>query len=164
MTFLSSVRIEERDVRDIAHSVTGSMLEVWALSVPRGLPVSGRDHPPYCARVFIDGAFTGAVCLRCTRAFAERAATAMYGEEFGDRDEATRDAVAELTNMIAGNIKSLVSAQIGTTCGLSLPVVTLGEAILTGATLIQECFFHWYGEPVRIQVEALTHLPGVARA
>jgi CheY-specific phosphatase CheX len=151
-----NVSIAERDVRDIVHSVTGSMLEVVGFGSAPLVPTPGSERPPYCARVFINGAFDGSICLRCTRPFADRAAAAMYGEHLDDPDEAARDAVAELANMIAGNIKSLISAQVGSTCGLSLPVVTTGEATFPGATVLQECFFHWHGEPVRILVEVQT--------
>ncbi len=97
--------------------------DVWQYTL--NLPVADAAHTPMgggtlAARVRIHGPWEGSVILRCSPGTARRWALAMFAK----RDEETtaeevRDALGELANMIAGNIKGILDGQFQ----LSLPVV-----------------------------------------
>lgn len=75
--------------------------------------------------VHISGQWRGVLVLQCTAAAAETAAQKIFG--LGDAAPSAddvRDALGELTNMIGGNTKALLSDE---GCFLSLPVVVQGR-------------------------------------
>jgi len=102
--------------------------------------------------VQISGTWSGVVMLRTTNAFVSRAACKMLALEeqeleLGDR----QDTIAELTNMIGGNIKSLVPGP----SFLSLPSVTIGKEFnirVYGTVSETEVPVHCFGEQLCIQV------------
>jgi CheY-specific phosphatase CheX len=72
-------------------------------------------------RVQITGAWPGTVLLECSEKLAKDVARIMF--DLDSREpvrEEVRDAMAEITNITAGNFKSLVGAD----CHLSMPQVT----------------------------------------
>ena len=72
-------------------------------------------------RVQITGAWLGAVLLECSEELAKDVARIMFSLDSGEPTrEETRDALAEIANITAGNFKSLVGGQ----CHLSMPQVT----------------------------------------
>jgi CheY-specific phosphatase CheX len=71
-------------------------------------------------KVQIVGAWRRAVCLECTEELAGKVARAMFGLDAQEpTPDEIRDALAEITNVTAGNLKSLGS----THCQLSTPQV-----------------------------------------
>lgn len=73
--------------------------------------------------VQISGGFTGAVHLVCGRGVIRTAAAQMFSVPEDDlSDEDLRDALGELTNMVGGNIKTLLAG----TEYISLPTVIEG--------------------------------------
>jgi len=73
--------------------------------------------------VTLDGAFNGAVMVQCSTELAQTLTAAMFGSPEAAPDRAdVRDAVGELTNMIAGNLKPLLPGP----SGIGLPVVAFG--------------------------------------
>jgi chemotaxis protein CheX len=105
----------ERAIVEVVHSVCTAILE---------LDVAEIAAPPAPMRanlagwVEISGAWSATVVLRCDEGFAQACAAIMLGED-DCGDDATRDALGELTNMVAGNLKSLLPAP----SRLSLPSV-----------------------------------------
>jgi chemotaxis protein CheY-P-specific phosphatase CheC len=86
-----------------------------------GPGISEREAGILVGRVQITGAWLGTVLLRCPEELANKVARVMFGPDSeGPRREESRDALAEITNMTAGNLKSLV----GRHCHLSMPQVT----------------------------------------
>lgn len=81
------------------------------------LPVA--PGPLLRASVRVSGAWEGVVVLDCPEELARRTATAMLGSQPHDRAQLA-DAIGELTNVIAGNLKVLLPAP----SRLSLPAVT----------------------------------------
>ncbi len=73
--------------------------------------------------VQISGAWTGALLLCAAPAFADLAARTMLDGAASEADQ--RDALGELANMIAGNLKPLLAAP----SFLSLPVVGSGREL-----------------------------------
>ena len=74
--------------------------------------------------VQIWGGFAGAVHLMCVRSVVRAAAARMFAIPEGDlKDEDLRDALGELTNMVGGNVKTLLPGSDF----LSLPTVIEGS-------------------------------------
>jgi chemotaxis protein CheX len=75
------------------------------------------------ACVQLAGAWEGSVLLYCTQELARRAAAVMFGTTVeAVSGEEVEDALGELANMTAGNIKTLLPRP----CELSLPAVVDG--------------------------------------
>src|SRR3978361_1253536 len=73
--------------------------------------------------VQITGGWAGAVTIRRATALAARFAAVMFGCEADTlSDEEVRDALGELTNMLAGSVKGMVPEE----CQLGIPAVADG--------------------------------------
>jgi chemotaxis protein CheX len=89
-------------------------------------PIPGPDHSEQevgivTARVQVTGAWRGAVLLECSEELAKKVARTMFGLDSEEPTrEQVRDALAEITNVTAGNFKSLACGR----CHLSTPQVT----------------------------------------
>src|SRR5208337_4490302 len=92
-------------------------------------PIPGPGLPELRAgmvtgRVQIIGAWLGTVLLECSEKLAKTVARIMFGLDSQEpTPEEVRDALAEMTNMAAGNFKPLAGGH----CHLSLPHVTASE-------------------------------------
>ena len=113
----------EFQTSDITEIVTG----IWTSML--GFPIESRSEPPsfdddavrISARVLITGEWDGAVVVNCSEALGRRVATAMLQDESLEMTLGTVfDAVGEVTNMTAGNVKNLISGL----CRLTTPKVT----------------------------------------
>ena len=103
-------------------------------------------------QVNISGGWEGQVRLHATAALARSTAEkifAMPPESIQAQDQI--DTIYELTNIIAGNIKSLLPEP----CQLSLPTVQLGsewEPSVAEADLVSELAFECEGHPLLVTV------------
>lgn len=130
------------------------------------------------ALVGLTGNWSGAGTLACSPALANRAAAAMFMSEPAEdpnaiNDEAL-DTVAELTNMVVGNIKNTLENHLGP-MAISIPSVIYGRNFhfrsLTGK-VIASLAFRWDSEPLEIKVvlapssdhESATRLRGAVMA
>jgi CheY-specific phosphatase CheX len=111
--------VMERDITDIASAIWSTMIEP-AGSVTRTDDLVGPT-PVNCA-VHIGGVWRGAVLFRCGESTATDLTRALLGADGEPTADDVRDAVGELTNMLAGNIKALLPGP----STLSLPAVALG--------------------------------------
>lgn len=104
---------------------------VWAFvgeNPQRAVAGTTATEDAWTGCVLVEGRFHGAVTVACTRRFAHRLAGLMFGDDRSAlADAAARDALAEFTNVVGGNVKSLISEMVGETCVLSLPMVATGE-------------------------------------
>jgi chemotaxis protein CheX len=109
------------DIFSIAQNVLDTMVKVEAFVQQDRRLDDIENHVTGCIQ--ISGTWQGAVVLQTTDGFARNAASRMLCIENIDltRDD-IQDAMAELTNMIGGNIKS----QVPGPSYLSLPTVTTG--------------------------------------
>jgi chemotaxis protein CheX len=108
-------------IQDSVATIWSSILGLEAQPVPRAPAFTSQVYLTGCIQ--ITGRWQGAVTLDCPAALAARATALMFGLDREDVDGfQIYDALGELTNMIAGNFKSLLHQP----CDLSLPVVTQG--------------------------------------
>lgn len=96
-------------------------------SLTRGQPfLKGGSQPDYeiSGVIGLAGIAKGTVVLRLCREAAVMAASAMLGERLNEIDADVRDAVGELTNMVAGSAKAQLEHLALT---VSLPSVITGR-------------------------------------
>lgn len=113
----------ERSVAELAESVWEQTIGVALVPVPAGEPVAeGRTIEGH---VHVSGQWRGTLVLQCSFAAAEAATRQMFslGESVPTLGD-VQDAIGELTNMVGGNVKALMSED---GCFLSLPVVVEGR-------------------------------------
>jgi chemotaxis protein CheX len=113
----------EPEICNYTESVWDSIL---SLKVTRSednfCPIGKEDTLAGC--VHIVGAWEGAIALQCPKPLARKAAAIMFSvKEENTTMEMIQDAIGELTNMIGGNIKSLLPSP----CYLSLPTVAVTD-------------------------------------
>lgn len=77
------------------------------------------------AVISFSGAWHGALCLQCSERQAKLFAQLFMGDDSGERDEERRDVMAELANIIAGNLKVILPHGAQS----SLPAVFTGNAL-----------------------------------
>lgn len=110
------------------------------------------EHTPITGCVQIAGAWAGAVLVQTTGNFAAHAASKMLSIEETEVQKADcQDAMAEIANMIGGNIKSLVPGP----SVLSLPTVTSGDDFdirIFGATVENSVGMVVGGQQLRVIV------------
>ena len=108
------------DITEIVSGIWTSML---------GFPIEPRSERPafdedacvISARVLITGEWDGAVVINCTEELGRRVASEMLQDENVQMTLGTIfDAVGEVTNMTAGNVKNMISGL----CRLTTPKVT----------------------------------------
>jgi chemotaxis protein CheX len=76
------------------------------------------------------GRWVGTGSISCSAEFARKASSALLMTEFASVDEDVLDAVAEITNMIIGNVKTAIEEDLGP-MGLSIPTVVYGRNFST---------------------------------
>ncbi len=102
----------------------------------------------------IAGSWAGTGSLSCSPAMACRVCAAMLMTEATAVNEDVLDAVAELTNMIIGSVKTDLEAELGP-LGLSIPTVVFGRNFKTRSAAAAEWIhvrFHWDGDPLMIKM------------
>ncbi|MEO3937274.1 chemotaxis protein CheX [Dermatophilaceae bacterium Soc4.6] len=143
-----------------ADDIVAITTDVWACflgeevyRVPESTP--GLDDESVLASVGITGTWGGHVLLELPLAGAETAARRMLDVESVTENEIV-DALEELSNMVGGNVKSLLP----TPCHLGLPMVVQGAVAHTpGSDTVQVCraFLGWADSTVRVSVWAKNH-------
>src|SRR5262249_23106587 len=130
---------------------------IWEATL--GLPIKPEESGSIGARsrvtaacIQLTGAWNGAILLDCPADVARRAASIMFSVAPADATVSDlQDAVAELVNMIGGNVKGLIPDQ----CYLSLPAVVEGgdySARVPGSRMINRIPFSCDGHTVTISI------------
>jgi len=115
-------------------------------------PPSGAKERSLIGCIQIMGDWEGAVTLYCSEALAYKATASMFDmpqEEI--TDEELHDTLGELTNMTAGNIKTLLPGD----CRISLPSVAEGidyKVSIPGGKVTFQQSFECDGEPMLITI------------
>ena len=145
--------ITEQDISGVTEAVWESTLDLGVLPLPS--PTRPTDAERLVGRVNISGAWTGSVFIMCSGDLARTAAAAIFGgapEHASDTQ--SREALAEIINMTAGNLKALLPEP----CQLGLPRVSDAEAAeadtLTRPRSQTEVGFTCQGRPFVVRVVA----------
>lgn len=133
-----SMHVSSDDVAQIVQEVWSSMLGLEVEPLEVEIP---SDGPSVAGSVGVSGASDCLISMELSETTAKSVAASMFGlaaDEVGDEDIA--DAVGELTNMVGGNIKSLLPEP----STLSLPVVAHGVQpimrVVGGEALLMQTF------------------------
>jgi chemotaxis protein CheX len=101
----------------------------------------------------VAGTWTGTGSVTCSPAGACRVCSQMLMADYTSVTEEVLDAVAELTNMIIGNVKSELERHLGP-LGLSIPTVVFGRNFrtksVTAEWIVQR--FRWEGDEVLLRI------------
>jgi chemotaxis protein CheX len=112
--------VVDTDIEDIVRAVWGSLFDI-ALRTDGAACLGAESTVTACVQ--IDGAWQGAVLLQCPSTLASTLTAAMFQATATPPFADVRDAMGELANIVAGNIKSLLPER----CHISLPAVALGS-------------------------------------
>jgi chemotaxis protein CheX len=101
--------------------------------------------------VQVEGAWDGAVVLACPQELATKLAAAMFDSAGEPSPSDVQDALGEITNMLAGNIKALLPHP----SRITLPVVAFGsdyQLAMLGTHIRAEVTFSSQGESFVVSV------------
>jgi chemotaxis protein CheX len=143
----------EFSTEDLGQIVT----DIWSSML--GFPVQARGEPVVVngtrhlsASVQISGGWDGTVLVSCAEDLGRKVAATMFDSaEDTTSDDEIRDALGEVANMTAGNVKALVESY----CRLSLPMVAEGRELaisIPGSRVIAEASFDCADEPLTVEV------------
>jgi chemotaxis protein CheX len=132
--------------QDVWSSFTGRPVDAG----PGDAALDGSDVT--VGRVAVTGGWRGWVLLACPTRLARTAAAAMFDRPAETlTDDEVADALGELTNMIGGNVKSLLPGP----SRLSMPAVTVGASATgppPGAVLVNTVSLACDGLPLAVSV------------
>jgi chemotaxis protein CheX len=131
MTILISQDELVQAIRSATEEVFSTMLNLSAtagevlVEKEETVPSSG-----VVSLIGLAGSWVGTGSLACSAGCAARIASALLGAPYSAIDEDVLDAVAEVTNMIIGNVKTALEGKLGA-MGLSTPTVIYGSNFQT---------------------------------
>jgi CheY-specific phosphatase CheX len=139
------MNITQDDICQLTCAIWESTLGLEVRPIP-GPGLSERQACILIGRVQITGAWLGTVLLECSEELAQEVARIMFHLDSEEpTPEEVRDALAEITNITAGNFKSLAGGH----CHLSVPQVTgrvLDQPTVPGEVVISRQAFACQGE------------------
>ncbi len=134
------------DIESITRTIWATLFE---LSLEPGHEGETGPEPSVTSCVQIDGAWHGALVMRCPMPLARTLAAQMFqADSQPDLDE-VRDALGELANMLGGNVKTLLPAP----SQISLPAVAIGsdyELSVVGTSELARASFTCDGQPLLV--------------
>jgi chemotaxis protein CheX len=132
-------------------TMLGVELRQGEVSVENGSPDANDG---VVSLIGLAGTWTGAGSISCTPALACRVCAQMLMTESTSVNEEVLDAVAELTNMIIGSVKTDLEEHLGP-LGLSIPTVVFGRNFRTRSAGSSEWIavrFHWDDECLLVKL------------
>ncbi len=125
------------DRNQIVSEIRGAAEEVFAtmLGTPLDFAESYFDKGPtrpldgVICLIGMAGSWTGTGTVSCSAEFACRIASGMLMTEYAVVDAEVLDAVAEIANMILGNVKTALERSLGP-MGMSIPTAIFGKNFL----------------------------------
>ncbi|MBV9508292.1 MAG: chemotaxis protein CheX [Acidobacteriia bacterium] len=137
-------------VVEVFFTMLSGEVEPGQVTVEQGSPETNDGVVSF---IGLAGAWTGTGSITCSPVAACRIASHLLMAEYASVNEDVLDAVAELTNMIIGNVKTDLERHLGS-LGLSIPTVVFGRNFRSksgGAEWIVQPF-HWEGEQLLIRL------------
>ncbi len=137
---------------EIAQEVWESFLSMSLLPHPLGPDAPALEGQTVTGCVHVSGEWTGSVFLSCHFEVAAAATEAMFAADPGSQSpDEISDALGELTNMVGGNVKSLLPAP----SRLSVPSIAVGRSCsvrVPGAVLLDRVVLVCAPGPLHISV------------
>ncbi len=117
----------ENITQEVFSTMLGLEVEQQGIEVGR---TSTTSEAGVISMIGIAGAVSGNVCIHISNSLSCELASKFLMTDFQEVDADVLDAVAELTNMIVGGLKTNLEEKFGS-MGLSLPTVISAERYLT---------------------------------
>jgi len=157
---MSDNLVTEDTLAQVVEAVWGQVLNLFPQPAA---PETDEATPDLSVCVHITGGWNGAVLFWPSERFAQRASALLFAIPEADVTPAdVQDAMAELGNIVAGNLKSILPGP----SALSLPTVTHGhqhEIFVRRTRLVAKYTFACAGETLSIRVlEGILAARGVA--
>lgn len=143
----------EAEIDDITRTIWETLFDL-PLNGARPSPLGPETVLTGCVQVV--GTWRGAVMLQCPMSLASTLTEQMFRSGSAPSVDDVRDALGELTNVIAGNVKALFPG----TSQLSLPAVAVGSDYEMGvidAGAATTVAFTCDGEPLTVTLFEGTH-------
>jgi len=139
------------NIDQITTDIWTSILGFEIRHVPDGVQMPKQERF-MIGCIQITGDWEGAVTLYCPEVLARRATATMFDmPPEGVSSEEIQDTLGELTNMTAGNIKTLLPAN----CHISLPSVAEGidyRLTVPGGKVVMQDGFECAGKPLIVTI------------
>ncbi|WP_447968336.1 chemotaxis protein CheX [Nitrospira sp. M1] len=141
----------EQEILEITETTWQSLLG-FEIHVRQVSSIPRLTESPCIGFVSISGEWNGVVLLQGSDPLTKSAAAVIFGKDLSAvTHDDQRDVLYELTNIIAGNMKSLLPSP----CQLSLPIVLLSPIMccpVSGLTRISALCFDCQGQPMYVSV------------
>jgi chemotaxis protein CheX len=125
-------------IRESVHQVFNTMLNKELTPLAHHCEFSPADiYDGVMSLVGIAGGWTGTGRLLCSPDLACLLAGNLLMTEFHKVDEEVLDAIAEISNMVVGSVKTHLEDTLGPLC-LSVPTVIFGKNYLTRSVMLRE--------------------------
>lgn len=132
-------------------TMLGAEVRQGEVTVERGAPDANDG---VVSLIGLAGTWTGAGSVSCSPALACRVCSTMLMTESASVNEDVLDAVAELTNMIIGSVKTDLEQHLGP-LGLSIPTVVFGRNFRTRSAANSDWIvvrFYWDEECLQVRL------------
>lgn len=143
---MGPVKMERVTQQDIEQAISTAAREVFEtmLNLPLEAEASVMRHhiepetfDGVVALVGVAGSWTGAGHISCSPHFAQTVAGALLTTEYDSVNEDVLDAVAEVANMIIGNVKTFFEERLGP-LALTVPTVIFGRNYQTRSAGVKD--------------------------
>jgi chemotaxis protein CheX len=143
---MEPVKMERVTEQDIEQAISTAAREVFdtMLHLPLAAEASVMRHHiepetfhGVVALVGVAGSWTGTGHISCSSQFAQKLAGALLMTEYDSVDEDVLDAVAEVANMIIGNVKTFFEERLGP-LALTVPTVIFGRNYQTRSAGVKD--------------------------
>jgi chemotaxis protein CheX len=141
----------EQEISEITETTWQAMLglDIQVNALPQTIDLANEY---WTGKVEISGAYQGVVVLHGSGQLAQVAASAIFSNGIADMTVQDRkDAIYELTNVIAGNVKSLLPEPSRVSLPLVLPT-TSESLIVSHAECVSEVIFHCQNQPLFVSL------------
>lgn len=145
------VKIVRDATNEVFSTMLGSELGQCDAYVDTASPPAGDGIHSF---VGLAGSWVGTGSISCTSAFACKISSQFLMAEYTSVNEDVLDAIAEITNMIIGNVKTFLEVDLGP-MGLSIPTVIFGRNFASRTVGTFEWTvvpFELEGERIHIQI------------
>ncbi len=137
---MNKEQMHDRLVEEIRIATESVLSTMMGLTATAGHPTPDSPGPGpiggISAMVGIVGPWSGAGVVSCEEALARKLAGAMLMSEYDSVCDDVLDAMGEIGNMIIGNVKTNIEANLGP-LALGVPTVTFGRDFATRSTMRQ---------------------------
>lgn len=145
-----------RSVANVFSAMLGVELDSGDASVEQSVPDANDGVVSF---IGVAGAWAGTGSVSCSPTLACLICSRMLMAEVATVNEEVLDAVAELTNMVIGNVKTDLEIKVGP-LGLSIPTVVFGRNFRTKSARTAEWIvvrFPWENETLLVKVCLAPH-------